>query len=83
MSASTQKGIPMLRHLLIAGLLAIVNVASVVAAEPEVVQSNKSSEILTLGGGCFWCLEAVFDELKGVTHVESGFAGGNVPNPSY
>ncbi len=37
----------------------------------------------TLAGGCFWCLEAVFDELKGVISVESGYAGGHVPNPSY
>ena len=40
-------------------------------------------ETATLGGGCFWCLEAVFDELKGVKQVESGYAGGSVPNPSY
>jgi peptide-methionine (S)-S-oxide reductase len=37
----------------------------------------------TLAGGCFWCLEAVFEELKGVVSVESGYAGGHVPNPSY
>jgi peptide-methionine (S)-S-oxide reductase len=37
----------------------------------------------TLAGGCFWCLEAVFDELKGVVSVESGYAGGHIPNPSY
>ncbi|MBI5297696.1 MAG: peptide-methionine (S)-S-oxide reductase MsrA [Chloroflexi bacterium] len=37
----------------------------------------------TLAGGCFWCLEAVFDQLKGVVSVESGYAGGRVPNPSY
>lgn len=37
----------------------------------------------TLAGGCFWCLEAVFDELKGVVSVESGYAGGHVENPSY
>lgn len=37
----------------------------------------------TLAGGCFWCLEAVFDDLKGVVSVESGYAGGHVPNPSY
>jgi peptide-methionine (S)-S-oxide reductase len=37
----------------------------------------------TLAGGCFWCLEAVFDQLKGVVSVESGYAGGHVPNPSY
>ena len=37
----------------------------------------------TLAGGCFWCLEAVFDELKGVVSVESGYSGGHVENPSY
>jgi peptide-methionine (S)-S-oxide reductase len=40
-------------------------------------------EKATLGGGCFWCLEAVFEHLRGVTKVESGYAGGLVPNPSY
>jgi peptide-methionine (S)-S-oxide reductase len=40
-------------------------------------------ETATLGGGCFWCLEAVFDELGGVTDVVSGYAGGTVPNPGY
>lgn len=37
----------------------------------------------TLAGGCFWCLEAVFDQVKGVKSVESGYAGGHVKNPSY
>jgi peptide-methionine (S)-S-oxide reductase len=36
-----------------------------------------------LGGGCFWCLEAVFDRLRGVQAIESGYAGGHTPNPSY
>lgn len=40
-------------------------------------------KIATLAGGCFWCLEAVFDELKGVHSVESGYAGGQVPDPTY
>ncbi|MCA9881734.1 MAG: peptide-methionine (S)-S-oxide reductase MsrA [Anaerolineae bacterium] len=40
-------------------------------------------ETTTLAGGCFWCLEAVYDQLKGVQSVESGYAGGNVQNPSY
>jgi peptide-methionine (S)-S-oxide reductase len=40
-------------------------------------------ELATLGGGCFWCLEAVFDELKGVERVDSGYAGGRVASPSY
>ncbi len=41
------------------------------------------SEVATLGGGCFWCLEAVYSELRGVSKVESGYSGGSVPNPSY
>ncbi|HEY6072438.1 MAG TPA: peptide-methionine (S)-S-oxide reductase MsrA [Anaerolineales bacterium] len=40
-------------------------------------------EKATLAGGCFWCLEAVFDELKGVVSVESGYSGGHVENPTY
>jgi peptide-methionine (S)-S-oxide reductase len=44
---------------------------------------NSNLEIATLGGGCFWCTEAVFSELKGVEKVESGYSGGNVANPSY
>src|SRR5256886_3492468 len=40
-------------------------------------------EIATLAGGCFWCLEAVYDRIKGVESVESGYIGGHVPNPSY
>ena len=40
-------------------------------------------ETATLGGGCFWCLEAVYQELKGVQQVESGYAGGQVLNPRY
>lgn len=40
-------------------------------------------EIATLGGGCFWCLEAVFERMRGVLAVESGYMGGHVPQPSY
>jgi peptide-methionine (S)-S-oxide reductase len=42
-----------------------------------------TGEVATLAGGCFWCLEAVFDELKGVESVESGYTGGHVADPSY
>ncbi len=42
-----------------------------------------STEIATLGGGCFWCLEAVYDQLKGVQDVVSGYAGGHLDNPTY
>ena len=41
------------------------------------------TQVATLAGGCFWCLEAVYDEVKGVQSVESGYAGGHVENPSY
>ena len=41
------------------------------------------SELATLGGGCFWCLEAVFEQLKGVEKVVSGYTGGSVPDPTY
>ncbi len=40
-------------------------------------------EVATLAGGCFWCLEAAFQDLKGVESVQSGYAGGRVANPSY
>ena len=42
-----------------------------------------AKELATLGGGCFWCLEAVYDQFKGVIAVESGYSGGHVDNPSY
>lgn len=42
-----------------------------------------NNQVATLAGGCFWCLEAVFEQLRGVSKVLSGYAGGHVPNPSY
>jgi peptide-methionine (S)-S-oxide reductase len=44
---------------------------------------NDSREAATLAGGCFWCLEAIFDELEGVEKVVSGYSGGKTANPSY
>ncbi|HLM61713.1 MAG TPA: peptide-methionine (S)-S-oxide reductase MsrA [Pyrinomonadaceae bacterium] len=44
---------------------------------------NKKTETATLGAGCFWCVEAVFDDLKGVESVESGYSGGHTENPTY
>jgi peptide-methionine (S)-S-oxide reductase len=46
-------------------------------------QVENGREVATLGGGCFWCLEAVYDELQGVERVVSGYAGGHVTNPTY
>ena len=45
--------------------------------------ADTRTELATLGGGCFWCLEAVFQGLKGVERVVSGYAGGDVVNPTY
>lgn len=44
---------------------------------------SKNYEVATLGGGCFWCLEAVFQDLEGVKQVVSGYAGGDVAEPTY
>src|SRR5690606_4098242 len=44
---------------------------------------NTNFETITLAGGCFWCLEAVYDEVKGVLSVDSGYANGHMVNPSY
>lgn len=52
------------------------------ALKKETMQTNRL-ERLTLGGGCFWCLEAVLERVPGVHEVVSGYAGGHVPNPTY
>jgi peptide-methionine (S)-S-oxide reductase len=51
------------------------------AVRPDEIPAGK--EVATLAGGCFWCLEAVYDELAGVESVESGYMGGQTQNPSY
>jgi peptide-methionine (S)-S-oxide reductase len=47
------------------------------------VDPHPERELATLGGGCFWCLEAVYNELRGMEQVVSGYSGGTVPNPTY
>lgn len=44
---------------------------------------DKQTEVAILGGGCFWCVEAVFEDLRGVTSVQPGYSGGHLDNPSY
>ena len=44
---------------------------------------NANLEVATFGGGCYWCIEAIFQRLEGVEKVESGFSGGQVKNPTY
>lgn len=45
--------------------------------------TDKSTELATLGSGCFWCTEGVFQRIRGVNKVTSGYAGGHIPNPTY
>jgi methionine-S-sulfoxide reductase len=49
----------------------------------EEVQEEMATDTLVIGGGCFWCVEAIFDQLKGVLKAESGYSGGRYPNPTY
>jgi len=71
---------------LVLSVLALALLTSGVFAEPKKMneQSNPSStQRITFGGGCFWCLEAVFQRLNGVKTVASGYAGGHVEKPTY
>jgi peptide-methionine (S)-S-oxide reductase len=51
--------------------------------EQSRIAFSKQMEVATLGGGCFWCMEAVFSELEGVAEVESGYSGGATAHPTY
>jgi peptide-methionine (S)-S-oxide reductase len=53
------------------------------SADGKETKNEGRAEIATLGGGCFWCLEPIYEELQGVKDVEVGYAGGHVANPSY
>jgi len=74
-----------LKGILLGSLLLITSEVSsdMSQANDRTVGNPSGKEVVTLGGGCFWCIEAVFDELKGVEQVESGYSGGSVANPSY
>jgi len=54
-----------------------------VSQEQSQIHLGSGTGVATLGGGCFWCLEAIFEELRGVENVVTGYSGGNVVNPSY
>jgi peptide-methionine (S)-S-oxide reductase len=67
-------------------ILLLTPVGARAAGAPRAGQgamNDKKTEIATLAGGCFWCMEAVFEDLKGVERVVSGYAGGTVRNPTY
>ncbi|MBL7864046.1 MAG: peptide-methionine (S)-S-oxide reductase, partial [Cyclobacteriaceae bacterium] len=66
-------------------LLAFIALSGAAAAQSSTKQPMNSSnlQLATFGNGCFWCTEAVFLDVKGVTKVVSGYAGGTVKNPTY
>ena len=72
-----------LRWLAPLGLQRATSCATVGRKSNNPTEHAMNTEIATLGGGCFWCLEAVYQELRGVQQVESGYSGGHVANPTY
>lgn len=67
----------MMKKLFITGLF--LSLSTIITAQ----DMNKKTEIATFGAGCFWCVEAIYELVDGVEHVESGYSGGHVENPSY
>ncbi len=63
--------------------LAVVLAGIIAATAEEKKMSTNSTELATLGGGCFWCLEALYETFDGIKAVTSGYAGGQTPNPTY
>jgi peptide-methionine (S)-S-oxide reductase len=64
-------------------LLAAGAISLAAVVQPVNAMNTNQLETATLGGGCFWCMEAVYERLPGVVSVTSGFAGGHTPNPTY
>jgi peptide-methionine (S)-S-oxide reductase len=89
--SSGQRGVVRMKILFLAILVlsALVLVGAlgsgVTMSEPRDPAGNtrQGKDVVTLGGGCFWCIEPIFDDLKGVEDVESGYSGGAVVNPTY
>ncbi len=76
----------LLKSLLLGSLVlssALKGTANMSKPENQTVAFSQGKEVVTLGGGCFWCIEAVFEELNGVEQVESGYSGGWVDDPTY
>lgn len=70
-----------MRYCVNSGSLVFEKASGTLTGQNEI--AGKFNDTLTLGGGCYWCVEAVYEKLKGVISVESGFSGGNVSAPSY
>lgn len=67
----------MMKKLFITGLF--LSLSTITIAQ----DMNKKTETATFGAGCFWCVEAIYELVEGVEHVESGYSGGNIENPTY
>src|SRR5262245_52410772 len=67
---------------LVGGLIAVTACARA-PRETDTSMAHGNTQLATFGAGCFWCVDAVFQRLNGVVKVESGYAGGTVPNPTY
>lgn len=69
--------------LFLLSLLPLSSCGSDKTKKNETMNNNERYEVATLGGGCFWCIEAIYLEMKGVISVVSGYSGGKIKNPSY
>src|SRR4051812_35569883 len=70
-------------YLTMVAVLAAVSLSFSQNKKPDAKRMNKDQQVATFGAGCFWCTEAVFLNVKGVSKVVSGYEGGKVKNPSY
>src|ERR1043166_6075208 len=78
--------VPQLMHTRIAEALAALAVLTAIVSPMNAQAESKTAaktELATLGGGCFWCLDALYRKFEGVVNVTSGYAGGTAPNPNY
>ncbi len=64
-------------------LISVISINIAATQKKTIMTASKKTALATFGGGCFWCTEAIFQELEGVLSVEAGYAGGHIAHPSY
>jgi len=64
-------------------IISLVFITTGAFAQKSELKTGLNLDTITLGGGCYWCVEAVYEQLDGVTSVVSGFSGGTTANPTY